>query len=44
MIDWDKYIVQLSHLGEKVIKIDSWQEERLTQIMPQLHQELEKKE
>jgi predicted nuclease with TOPRIM domain len=30
MVDWDKHRVQLVHLGEKVIQMDSWQEDRLT--------------
>jgi hypothetical protein len=44
MADWDKHRVQLVHLGEKVIQLDSWQEDRLTQMMAQLQQELVEKE
>ena len=36
MTDWDKYKAQLAHLGEKVIQLDSWKEDRLTQMMMQL--------
>jgi hypothetical protein len=31
--DWDKHIAQLVYLGEKVIQMDKWQEDRLTQMM-----------
>jgi hypothetical protein len=44
MADWDKHRVQLVHLGEKVIQLDRWQEDRLTQMMTQLQQELAEKE
>jgi hypothetical protein len=44
MVDWDKSRVQLVQLGEKVIQMDIWQEDKLTQMMAQLHQELEEKE
>jgi hypothetical protein len=30
MMDWDKHKAQLVHLGEKVIQLDSSQEDRLT--------------
>jgi hypothetical protein len=36
--------VQLVHLGEKIIQMDSWQEDRLTQMMVYLQQELAKEE
>jgi chromosome segregation ATPase len=44
MTDWDKYIAQLAHLGEKVIQLDRWKEDRLTQMLAQLQQELVEKE
>jgi septal ring factor EnvC (AmiA/AmiB activator) len=44
MIDWDKHIAQLAHLGEKVIQLDSWKEDRLTQMLSQLQHELVEKE
>lgn len=36
--------MQLVHLGDKVIQFNSWQEDRLTQMMAQLQQELAEKE
>jgi hypothetical protein len=36
--DWDKSKVQLVQLGEKVIQLDNWQNERFTQMMAQLYQ------
>jgi hypothetical protein len=36
--------VQLVHLDEKIIQMDSWQEDRLTQMMVYLQQELAKEE
>jgi len=33
MVYWDKASVELFQLGEKVIPLDNWQEERLTQMM-----------
>jgi hypothetical protein len=44
MTDWDKHRAQLVHLGEKVIQLDSWKEDRLTQMLAQLQQELAEKE
>jgi len=42
MEDWDKRKVHLFQVGEKVIQLDDWQKERLTQMVAQLqHQELE---
>jgi hypothetical protein len=42
MEDWDKRKVHLFQVGEKVIQLDDWQKERVTQMMAQLqHQELE---
>jgi hypothetical protein len=42
--DWDKHRAQLVYLGEKVIQMDNWQEDRFTQMMTQLQQDLEEKE
>jgi hypothetical protein len=42
--DWDKHRAQLVYLGEKVIQMDNWQEDRFMQMMMQLQQELEEKE
>jgi hypothetical protein len=33
MTDWDKHRVKLVHLGEKVIQLDGWKEDRLMQMM-----------
>jgi hypothetical protein len=43
MTDWDKHRAQLVHLGEKVIQMDNWQEDRFMQMMMQLQQELERR-
>jgi chromosome segregation ATPase len=42
--DWDKHRAQLVYLGEKVIQMDNWKEDRFTQMMTQLQQDLEEKE
>lgn len=44
MAYWDKRKFQLVQLGVKVIQLDTWKEERLTQMMTWLHQPLIKKE
>jgi flagellar biosynthesis chaperone FliJ len=44
IIDRDKYRAQLVHLGEKVIYMNSWQEDRLTQLTKKPQQELAEKE
>ena len=44
IVDWDKSRVYLVHLGENVIQLDNWKEDRFTHMMAQLWQELEKKE
>jgi hypothetical protein len=44
MEDWDKNRVQLVQLGEKVIQLDNWQEERFTQMMAQVAPRIGKKE
>jgi len=44
MEDWDEQKFHLAHLGEKVIQLDGWQEDRVMQTMAQLQQELEGKE
>lgn len=33
MIDWDKHIVHLVHLGEKVTQLDRFHEDRSIQMM-----------
>jgi hypothetical protein len=37
---WDKHRTQLVYLGEKVIQMDNWQDDRFTQTMMQLQQDL----
>jgi hypothetical protein len=33
MTYWDKHIAQIAHLGEKVIQLDSWKEDKITQML-----------
>ena len=44
MVDWDKHIVHLVHLGENVIHLNNWKEVRLTHMLNQPQQELETNE
>jgi hypothetical protein len=44
MENWDKHRVHLAQLGEKVIQLDNWKEDRLTQMMVQLQKESVEKE
>jgi hypothetical protein len=40
----DKSKLQLLQLGEKFIKLDNWQEERFTEVISHLYQDLVAKE
>jgi hypothetical protein len=44
MAYWDKRKLKLVHLGEKVAQLDNCKEDRFTQIMTHLQQELAEKE
>jgi len=41
---WEKNREQLVYLGEKVIQMDNWKEDKLMQMMTRRQQDLENKE